>query len=393
MHLAEVVQILIYAAALVVSVLSLTAAVVYWKCLVVPRDELTANVSLILPLTGPATDLERLLAALNSQTLLPRRLLIAVESEQDPAYQRAMNLSKGCAFPVEIVLAGFANFCAQKCWNQIAALRCVDSIDEAVVFLDADILPQNWWLSAVVAPLIEGSADIVSGYRWTMVEQWALGAQFIAAIDRPISLLPRFSWTKPAWGGTLGFTPSALRILDLEGTLSNTLSDDCTIGDRAAKSGLRVLMRRALLLPTHLRSDCAGAWQFGRRQAQIVRIYRPGLWWLTLGSISARPAAWILIVSELPKSDLPLAVAAALLILSLAGALVQQAISRQISCVDSPFTIIGQMFLAVLRPVVDLFFLSMILAAWRTDSVSWRHVTYTVEGPLAVRVACRAAPH
>ena len=165
MQIAAALQALIYAAALLVSLLSLTAAIVFWKFLGKPRKQLATRATLILPLTGAGWNLERLLAALGAQTLAPRRLLIAVESEQDPAYRRALALSHNRDFPVEVVVAGLADACAQKCWNQIAALRRVDAQDEAIVLLDADIAPPPWWLSAVVTPLVDGSADIVTGYR------------------------------------------------------------------------------------------------------------------------------------------------------------------------------------------------------------------------------------
>ena len=379
---------LIYAAALLVSLLSLTAAIVFWKFLGKPRSHLAARATLILPLTGTAENLERLLAALGAQTLAPRRLLIAVESEQDPAYRRALALSQNCNFPVEVVVAGLADACAQKCWNQIAALHRVDAQDEAVVLLDADIAPPPWWLSSVVTPLVDGSADIVTGYRWPLVERPALGVHLIAAIDRSIAVLPRFSWARGAWGGTLGLSSGALLALELAKTIGRTLTDDCPINDRAASLRLRVLTRRVLLVPTHLRSCLGDAWRFGRRQYQIIRIYRPKLWSLAFAAITARVAAWIAILNGLPSTG-ALTAAVALLAIALAGAFVQQMIARRLDCADPPSVRIVQLGLAIGKPIVDLVHWTMIVSAFRTGSVVWGHVTYKVRGPFAIQVAQR----
>jgi hypothetical protein len=74
---------------LLTSVLALAATVVFVLKLEKPRSQKTGVATLILPMTGRVPNLERLLAALNGQTLPARRLLLAIESEQHPAFDRA----------------------------------------------------------------------------------------------------------------------------------------------------------------------------------------------------------------------------------------------------------------------------------------------------------------
>lgn len=375
-------------AALLGSALGLFGALVFLRRLGLPRVHRGGAVTLVLPLTGQAPGLERLLRALEVQSLVPRRLVVSVESVQDPAYGRVADLGEGRAFPVEVVVAEHATRCAQKCSNLIAGLGRVDARDQAVVLLDADILPPPWWLSALASPLLDGSADLVTGYRWPLVAAPTLGAQLAVGVDRAIALLPRPGWFRVVWGGSLALSPRAIKVLQPRLILATTLSDDCTIGEHAGALGLRVLNRRALLVPTPMGGGMAAVWRFGRRQYQIVRTYRPSLWWLAFGTLSTRLAAWGLLLAHLDRPAAHLAIAA-LLAIALAGFVVQALAAGRLGFPDPPGVRLVQCLLAVLKPGVDLFHWSLVLAAAATGTVRWGHVTYRVAGPCKITIRSR----
>ena len=370
------------------SALGLWAAVVFLGRLRLPGIHRSGSVTLVLPLTGPALGLDSLLQALEGQSLVPRRLIVSVESVQDPAYRRAADLAHTRRFPIEVVVADQATQCAQKCSNLIAALRRVDAQDEAVVLLDADILPPRWWLSALVTPLLDGSADVVNGYRWPIIAAPTVAAHLAASVDRAIALLPRLGSLRLTWGGSLGLSPRSLRALEPDRILAATLSDDCSIGEHAAALGLRVLTRRALLVPTPMGDGWASVWRFGRRQYQIIRIYRPVLWGLAFSALSTRLVAWGLLLAHLDRAWARLAIGA-LIALSVAGCVVQALVGRRLGVPDNPGTRFGQGLLAVLRPVVDLFHWSLVVAALAAGTVRWGHVTYGLDGPYNVTVRSR----
>jgi hypothetical protein len=71
---------------------SLACAALFLAKLLVPRSGSVANIVLLLPATGSLDNLEDLLAALGRQSVRARRLIIAVESPDDPAYRRATEL-------------------------------------------------------------------------------------------------------------------------------------------------------------------------------------------------------------------------------------------------------------------------------------------------------------
>jgi hypothetical protein len=380
-------------AGVVISGLALVVAVAYLKRLQLPRSKTPGRATLILPLTGRAPGLEDLLDALAAQTLMPRRLLIAVEARADPAYGRAKAAKYRPPFPTEILIAGPATHCGQKCWNQIAAAERIDAEDDVVVLLDADILPQPWWLSALVSPIMDGAADIVTGYRWPIAAQHTLGVHFVLAIDRAIGLLPRLRWARVTWGGTLALSQRAFRELDVSATLGRSLSDDMAIGEQAAARGLRVLTRRALFVKTPISFDLIHAWQFGRRQYQMIHLYRPVLWALALFVLTTRLAAWGVVIAQLGTSLVAQIGAILLIGLAVTKLAVRRSIAARLGYGDPVGVRAAQLGLAVCEPLVDLFHWSMVVAGAQARRICWGHLRYEVRGPDDVIVIERAPWH
>jgi cellulose synthase/poly-beta-1,6-N-acetylglucosamine synthase-like glycosyltransferase len=202
---------------------SLGLALLFAGHLRIPDDQPSARVTLVLPATGPLPGLEHLLDALAAQSLRPYRLIVAVESREDPAHRRVAALAE--RYPqlnIELVVAGLSPLRAQKCTNLLAALARLDADDEHVVLLDADIRPQPWWLAALVAPLAAGRADVVNGYRWPMPNKLSLATALVAWIDRSIAVLPSLSLARTIWGGSLALTRQAIETLDLPTTRRRT---------------------------------------------------------------------------------------------------------------------------------------------------------------------------
>jgi hypothetical protein len=380
--------VVLVAFALLETALGLLAALLFMRRVGLPRAKAVGAVTLILPLTGKAPFLDRLLRALDSQTLPPRRLIVSVEDPHDPAYRRALQLADGCSFPIEIVVAGEATRCAQKCTNLTAAMARIDDRDEAIVLLDADILPPSWWLSALATPVLDGSADLVNGYRWPTIAAQTLGAHLGASIERAIALLPRPRWLKIAWGGSLAISVEAMQKLETAKILSDTLSDDCTIGQHAGALGLRMLTRRALLVPTPLENGLLPLWRYARRQYQICRIYVPALWWLAFGMLSSRLVAWALLFAHLEHPPARFALGA-LVAMTFSGCVVQSMVGRRLGFPDAPGSRLAQCGLSVFKPVVDLFHWTAVAAASATRTVRWSHVTYGVRGPTRILVRSR----
>jgi hypothetical protein len=109
--------------------------------------------------------------------------------------------------------------------------------------------------------------------------------------------------------------------------------------DFKPETGLRLLTRRALRVPTPLRGSWRELWSFGRRQGQFVRLYRPRLWCCasliaTADFLARVVLAWHLLAEGSPPALRVLALVAAL------GSVVtefRRAVGRRIST----FTIVA----------------------------------------------------
>jgi len=361
------------------SLWSVALAVLFAARLRIPEDRLATGVTLVLPVTGVLPGLEDLLAVLSVQTLKPRRMIVAVEASDDPAFGRVTTLAERFSgLNIELVVAGLSPLRSQKCTNILAALARLDPDDTHVVLLDADIRPQPWWLAALVAPLAAGRADIVNGYRWPVPTKLTLGSALIAGVDRAIAVLPRLRQTRTIWGGSLAVTRQALHILDMPTTIERTLTEDLPIGDRAAQTDLRVLTRRAIRPPTPIDGSLGDLWRFARRQYQLIRLYRSGLWRFAAFVVTTDLIARIAVLSSLVHTRAALI---AIIVLACLGSIateIRLAISRKLGISDGIGFRASQHLLAWTLLSGPLFHASVIWGGIVTSPVVWRHVRYLV---------------
>jgi hypothetical protein len=367
-------------------------AVWRWRRLRLPAVHVPGKVTLILPLTGPVPQLEVLLDHLAAQTLQPRRLVVAIESESDPAFARVQALAPTCPFPIEIRLAGHVPWRGQKNTNLIAGIAAVDEEDDAVVLMDGDIRPQPWWLSAAASPAIAGTHDVVTGFRWQLLEGRGLIGHMIAWIDRMGAVLilpPRFGMV---WGGTVGLSRRAVAALDLPRLLDRALVDDLTIGLEAKRKGLVFLPRGAITVPTPVEGSARAQLAFMRRQLQVVRIYQTWLWGLLMAVMHLSVFGWLWAVFSLPDP------AAVTLLLGISGcgvlrSLCHSGIGARVGAPDPPRGRVMQAVVGALPPLTDGLIAALGWTMLRARRLRWRHVVYEVEGPNAVRVVARLPPH
>lgn len=261
---------------IILSTLSFVYAVIYSYYLKPHHGDIQANVTLIMVVTGHSIYFKDLLIQLNLQELKPSRLVIGIESKTDPAYQQIMDLAKFADFPIQLIVAGLATTSSQKCHNLLAvfdALNPSQVRSEYIVFCDADIHPPTWWLSALIKPLANQSADLVSGYRWQQVQHNTLAAHLTAFLDHKIALLPRPLSADIIWGGSVAMSFEVFQSVVEAGIFKHTLSDDLALASYARIKKYRVLNRRVLLVPSTVPESIVSAWRFGVRQFQIIKIY------------------------------------------------------------------------------------------------------------------------
>ncbi len=345
-----------------------------------PRHHASGRVTLVLAATGGGAQFAALLDALTRQTLMPARLILCAESEDDPVVAQAR--ATALPFPMDIAIAGLAERCSQKGLNLAAGFALLDGAEDAIVLLDSDILPAPGWLSALATPALNGAADVVTGYRWHIPGGGPV-RHAVVWLDRALALGPRFIASSVVWGGSIAIARDSFAAMRLADSLRTSFSTDGAISRRAAETGARMLTRRAVLLPTPPEGGEAAAWGFKRRQLQILRIYRPGFWALLGLLLHMEACALPLLLFGPWWAALPL-VALAILRVGL-----HAHVARRIGRPDHAPALVGQVLAALVAPplILVLFWSS---AFWRT--IRWRHVEYRIAGPDDVRVVHRAPP-
>ena len=357
-----------------------------------PMVQAEGRVTLLLAVTGRTDGLPPLFEALARQTLRPRRMLAAVESEADPAFAQVRELAPLLPFPVEIVVAGLDDTRSQKATNMIAALARLDGAEDALVLLDADILPQETWLSWLATPALNGAADLVTGYRWHALDGAGPGRHVVGWLDRSLALGPRFVASGLVWGGSVAIARDALARMDLADALSRTFSTDGAISRRARALGLRVLTRRAVLLPTPPEGGDREAIAFKRRQLQIVHVYVPRLWAWLGAVLHAEALALPLLLMALAGDRVAAGFVAALVALGLLRALLHDHVTRAIGVTEGGAARLAQILLGACVPACAPAVAALFWTSARTRVIRWRHVEYEVLGPEDVRVLRRHAP-
>jgi hypothetical protein len=151
------------------------------------------------------------------------------------------------------------------------------------------------------------------------------------------------------------------------------------IGDRAAQTGLRVLTRRAIRPLTPLGGKLGALWRFGRRQYQLIRLYRRELWGLAAFVVTTDLIARVVMLSDLAAWGPSLF---AILIIAALGSIateVRLAIGRKLDASDGiGFRMAQHLAVWTILPA-PVFHASVIWGGIITSRVAWRHVRYIVD--------------
>ncbi|MCI4589377.1 ceramide glucosyltransferase [Sphingobium sp. BYY-5] len=225
-----------------------------------------------------------LIARLKAQGA-PFRLLVAT-SGNCPA---ATALAEREGDWVQLVVAGVAQDEGQKVHKLRAALRALRPEDRWLIFIDADIEPPARLVGRLLFPLVQGKADIATGYRMLLPERGAMPG-LVGAVEMQLATLPRHASATMPWGGAMAMTRDVADRLDLDAALAGRLSDDMTIGLAGWRAKLRLRPVRDLLVASLL--DAHGAFAFGVRQYRHIVTNSAGMWQLATGVVAIQSLMW-----------------------------------------------------------------------------------------------------
>jgi ceramide glucosyltransferase len=240
----------------------------------------TPRVAILVAIKGVSETTPRFLDALCRQQYPAYRLVFALESRSDPALSLIEDMQRRLAdrIGVDVVIAGQATQRAQKVHNLLAALRELRDDDGIVIFADADILPDERWLSQLIRPVANGEVAASSGYRWQLPTDERWPTLIVAAIDLSIATAAR-SWRwNLCWGGSVAVGRAALNEIDLPTVWDRAASDDLTLTAALRSRGLKINAPLHVLVPSPAAYSWTSLFRFARRQYLMARTYAPRHW-------------------------------------------------------------------------------------------------------------------
>jgi len=250
--------------------------------------------TVIMPIKGIDHDLPGCVRGLCTQDYPAYRVIIVVESPEDPAYPIVQaELAKYPRRPSQVMIAGQAGPAeGQKVHNQLHVLReILPAMDDgdALAFVDSDAIPGPHWLGEMTGRLLSKRVAVVTGYRW-MVPDTARPASFwshvASVINGSVACAQRRSDNDQAWGGAMAMMVSTAREGNLIGRLTGALTDDYPITRMARDLGQIVRYLPRSLAATPVDFKLRSFWAFARRQYVITRIYAPVLFTAGVGALT-----------------------------------------------------------------------------------------------------------
>jgi hypothetical protein len=276
---------------------AIAVALVWWFTIGLGRPAQPAElppVVVIVAVKGHEPEFDEMLVRLFEQNYPTFRAIFAVESEADAAVPVIANCRALAPDRVELVIAGESIDEGQKTTNLIAAISHLRRTDEIVVFADADIWPDRDWLQRLVEPLVEGRAEIVSGFPWLIVKDGKLSSYVLTALAMTVVTIPRVPILNAAWGGSTAMLRQSFQALDMAANWRGCLSDDLQLTNVAAEAGYTIAAPREVLLRTAIRTNgYQDVIAEARRWYLLVRIHLPEAYWITVIGMSFGALGWL----------------------------------------------------------------------------------------------------
>ncbi len=357
----------------------------------------------IVPFKGVEPALRENLRGLFTQDYPDYRLMLIVESEDDPA----------CPFlreaiedhpnrQAELLVAGPADPDeGQKIHNLLAAVRKLkqDDAGETVwVFADSDAVPGPHWLGELVGPLAQERTAVTTGFRWLVPESrdgtspppfWARIASIINS--SATGFIRREQYTH-AWGGSMAMRVTTAEQSDLIGRWQGAISDDYQVTRMARDLERRVYFVPECLVASPVDYNLKELLNFAFRQYLITRVYAPGVYYGALLIHALYFAGLASTIALLFRSEPEFARAYAV------GVLIWVFIANQVRATLRHRVVrltLGPDVVRKLKPTFTLerwttplwlgINLLLLASALFGRTITWRGIRYRLDGPQSIR--------
>ncbi|MFW9263863.1 glycosyltransferase [Nostoc sp. CALU 546] len=362
-----------------------------------PDDQLPKT-AVILCLRGADPFLPRCLRSLLNQNYPQYDLKLIVDSHEDPAWKIASEtITEQEATNVQISsLRIVRNNCSLKCSSLIQAVGELDDSYKVVALVDADTIVHVNWLRELVSPLRDAKVGATTGNRWYVPtgRYWGSLVRYAGNVSTVVQM---FIFQIP-WGGTLAVKTEVLRQTELLDKWGQALGEDFMMHDILKKQGLQIKFVPSLLTVNREETDLFNLIDYLKRLILYSRLYHPR--WLALvseavSSILFPTTVIILVLESLLQAKWEAAAlllgcygvyTVGLLLIMLVLELEIQRVIRSNDQATAKLSVATIIKMLIAIPLTQwVYGLAMLSSLW-TSTVTWRGVSYRVQGPWNVRL-------
>jgi cellulose synthase/poly-beta-1,6-N-acetylglucosamine synthase-like glycosyltransferase len=361
-------------------------------------DEKLPKTAVILCLRGADPFLHNCLRSLLQQNYPQYDLKLIIDSQEDPAFKIVTEtINELGATNVQInILRAVRYNCSLKCSSLIQALSDLDNAYPVIAFIDADTVVHPNWLRELVTPLLDDKVGLTTGNRWYVPtgNYWGSLVRYSGNVSTVVQM---FLFQIP-WGGTLAIKTEVLNRIKLLDKWGQVLTDDMLLHKLVKKQKLQIKFIPSLLMLNQEESSLGNLLESLKRLIISSKLYHPG--WLAIISeayssilvpnlviiiifyllLQSQWYAGFLLFSSYISYTIGLVLLMLLMEVSIHHILHNQ--GKKIPKL-SPLIIL-KMLIAI--PFTQWIYGLIILSSLWTSSITWRGITYRIQGPENIRL-------
>ncbi|MEY3401268.1 MAG: glycosyltransferase [Anabaena sp. CRKS33] len=361
-------------------------------------DEKLPKTAVILCLRGADPFLHNCLRSLLQQNYPQYDLKLIIDSQEDPAFKIVTEtINELGATNVQInILRAVRYNCSLKCSSLIQALSDLDNAYPVIAFIDADTVVHPNWLRELVTPLLDDKVGLTTGNRWYVPtgNDWGSLVRYSGNVSTVVQM---FLFQIP-WGGTLAIKTEVLNRIKLLDKWGQVLTDDMLLHKLVKKQKLQIKFIPSLLMLNQEESSLGNLLESLKRLIISSKLYHPG--WLAIISeayssilvpnlviiiifyllLQSQWYAGFLLFSSYISYTIGLVLLMLLMEVSIHHILHNQ--GKKIPKL-SPLIIL-KMLIAI--PFTQWIYGLIILSSLWTSSITWRGITYRIQGPENIRL-------
>ncbi|MGM3307896.1 glycosyltransferase [Anabaena sp. WFMT] len=361
-------------------------------------DEQLPKTAVILCLRGADPFLPNCVRSLLQQNYPQYDLKLIVDSPEDPAFKIAKEaIAESAATNVQIsTLRTVRHNCSLKCSSLVQAVSDLDDSYKVVALVDADTIVHPNWLRELVSPLTDNKVGLTTGNRWYLPtgSYWGSLVRYAGNVSTVVQM---FLFQVP-WGGSLAIKTELLHKTELLEKWGEAFGDDMLMHKVIKKHKLQIKFVPSLLMVNREECDLPNLFASLKRLILCSRLYHPN--WLALVSDAVSSILFPTLVIILSLGFLLAAewkdaafllksysvYTIGLLLLMLVMELGVQEVIRSQGQTIAQVSLATIMKMLIAIPLTQwVYGLAMISSLWMS-TVTWRGLTYRVQGPWNIRL-------